>query len=138
MKLFITAFALIVAVSADFTVQTREDLLRYRSECASSLNIPEETVEKYKKWEFPEEDSTKCYIKCVFNKMHLFDDTTGPNVDNLVQQLAHGRDADEVRAEVVKCVDKNTDDNACHWAFRGFKCFQKNNLQLIKSSIKKD
>nr|6NBN_A Chain A, AAEL005772-PA [Aedes aegypti]6OG0_A Chain A, AAEL005772-PA [Aedes aegypti]6OGH_A Chain A, AAEL005772-PA [Aedes aegypti]6OII_A Chain A, AAEL005772-PA [Aedes aegypti]6OII_B Chain B, AAEL005772-PA [Aedes aegypti]6OMW_A Chain A, AAEL005772-PA [Aedes aegypti]6OMW_B Chain B, AAEL005772-PA [Aedes aegypti]6OMW_C Chain C, AAEL005772-PA [Aedes aegypti]6OMW_D Chain D, AAEL005772-PA [Aedes aegypti]6OMW_E Chain E, AAEL005772-PA [Aedes aegypti]6OMW_F Chain F, AAEL005772-PA [Aedes aegypti]6 len=122
----------------EFTVSTTEDLQRYRTECVSSLNIPADYVEKFKKWEFPEDDTTMCYIKCVFNKMQLFDDTEGPLVDNLVHQLAHGRDAEEVRTEVLKCVDKNTDNNACHWAFRGFKCFQKNNLSLIKASIKKD
>ncbi|XP_065089082.1 general odorant-binding protein 99a-like [Ochlerotatus camptorhynchus] len=138
MKLFIAVFALIAVAAAEFTVSTTEDLQRFRTECVTSLNVPAESVEKFKKWEFPEDDMTMCYIKCVFNKMQLFDDTEGPLVDNLVQQLAHGRDAEEVRTEVLKCVDKNTDDNTCHWAFRGFKCFQKNNLSLIKASIKKD
>ncbi|XP_062534215.1 general odorant-binding protein 99a-like [Armigeres subalbatus] len=138
MKLLIAVFALIAVVAADFKVSTSEDLLQYRTECVSALNVPAEYVEKFKKWEFPEDDTTKCYIKCVFNKMQLFEDTEGPLVDNLVQQLAHGRDADEVRTEVLKCVDKNTDNNACHWAYRGFQCFQKNNLSLIKASIKKD
>ncbi|KXJ69324.1 general odorant-binding protein 99a [Aedes albopictus] len=138
MKLFIAVFAVIAVAAADFTVSTTEDLQRFRNECVSSLSVPADYVEKFKKWEFPEDDTTMCYIKCVFNKMQLFDDTEGPLVDNLVLQLAHGRDGEEVRTEVMKCVDKNTDNNACHWAFRGFKCFQKNNLSLIKASIKKD
>ncbi|KAL1397319.1 hypothetical protein pipiens_009855 [Culex pipiens pipiens] len=138
MKLFIAVFALIAVAAADFTVKTTDDLQTYRSECVSSLSISDELVAKYRKWDFPEDDTTQCYIKCIFNKMELFDDNNGPIVDNLVLQLAHGRDADEVRAEILKCVDKNTDDNSCHWAFRGFKCFQTNNLQLIKASIKKD
>uniref|UniRef100_A0A182KHK4 Odorant-binding protein 9 n=1 Tax=Anopheles christyi TaxID=43041 RepID=A0A182KHK4_9DIPT len=125
-------------VSAEFVVQTREDLLKYRAECVQSLSVSDELVEKYKSWNFPEDDTTQCYIKCIFNKMQLFDDANGPIVDNLVVQLAHGRDVDEVRAEIVKCAGSNTDGNVCHWAFRGFQCFQKNNLSLIKASVKKD
>ncbi|XP_053687879.1 general odorant-binding protein 99a-like [Sabethes cyaneus] len=138
MKLFVAVLGLLAVASAEFTVQTSEDLHRYRNECVTALSVPEDHVAKFKKWQFPEDDTTQCYIKCIFNKMQLFDDTDGPLVDNLVQQLAHGRDADEIRAEIVKCVDKNTDGNTCHWAFRGFKCFQQNNLSLIKASIKKD
>ncbi|XP_058825089.1 general odorant-binding protein 99a-like [Topomyia yanbarensis] len=138
MKLFVALFALVAMVTADFTVQTGEDLLRYRGECVSSLSISDDYVSKFKKWEFPEDETTMCYIKCIFTKMQLFDETDGPIVDNLVQQLAHGRDADEVRAEIMKCVDKNIDNNACHWVYRGFKCFQKNNLSLIKASVKRD
>ncbi|XP_055607819.1 general odorant-binding protein 99a-like [Uranotaenia lowii] len=138
MKLFVAIFAVLAVAYADFTVQSTEDLQRYRTECAQSEGISDELVAKYRKWEFPEDDKTQCYIKCVFSKMHLFDETNGPIVDNLVQQLAHGRDAGEIREEVLKCVDANTDGNACHWAFRGFKCFQQNNLPLIKASIKKD
>ncbi|XP_058443199.1 general odorant-binding protein 99a-like [Malaya genurostris] len=139
MKLFIALFALVaVAAADDFVVQTGEDLLRYRGECVSSLSVPDDHVTKFKKWEFPEDDTTKCYIKCIFTKMQLFDETDGPIVENLVKQLAHGRDEAEIRAEILKCVDKNTDNNACSWAFRGFQCFQKNNLSLIKASIKKD
>ncbi|XP_052862705.1 general odorant-binding protein 99a-like isoform X1 [Anopheles cruzii] len=128
----------LVQVSAEFVVQTRDDLLKYRGECVKSLGVSDELVEKYKSWNFPEDDTTQCYIKCIFNKMQLFDDTNGPNVENLVQQLAHGRDAEEVRGEINKCTGSNTDGNICHWAFRGFQCFQKNNLSLIKASVKKD
>uniref|UniRef100_A0A240PNH4 Odorant-binding protein 9 n=1 Tax=Anopheles epiroticus TaxID=199890 RepID=A0A240PNH4_9DIPT len=138
LKFVVAILAFTAVMSAEFVVQTRDDLLKYRAECVQSLGVSDELVEKYKSWDFPEDDTTQCYIKCIFNKMQLFDDTTGPIVDNLVVQLAHGRDADEVRAEIVKCAGSNTDGNVCHWAFRGFQCFQKNNLSLIKASVKKD
>lgn len=71
--------------------------------------------------------------------MGLFEDATGFNVEHLVQQLGQGKNADEVRTEIVKCADDNTNkDTNCIWAYRGFKCFREAHLDLIKLSVKKD
>lgn len=117
-------------------MQTGEDLVKYRGECVSQLNVPAEKVEQYKQWKF--EDSDACYMECILSKMSLFEPETGFNVDNLVEQLGQGGDKADVRAKVEPCADKNTGkDDKCVWAFRGFKCFQTNNLSLIKASVQK-
>merc|ERR1712232_106051 len=139
---FITMKALFVVcltfamTLAEFRIQTGEDLGKYRGECVTQLNIPAEKVDQFKQWKFEEGDA--CYIECILNKMGLFDEATGFNVDNLVEQLGQSGDKTEIRSKVEPCADKNTaKDDKCKWAFRGFKCFQTNHLSLIKTSVAK-
>jgi len=143
MKYIILALFWVAVVSADsikdWRIQTQENIATYRPECASSLNISENLVNEYKKWNFPNDEKTRCYIRCIFKKMGLFDDTTGFNIDRLVKQLGQNRNESEVRPEVVKCADKNPNkDDACIWAFRGFNCFKAAHLSLIQTSVKKN
>jgi len=63
-------------VSAEFVVQTSEDLQKYREECKNELSIPDESIAKYKLWKF-EDDHAQCYINCVFRKMSLYDNDSG-------------------------------------------------------------
>lgn len=123
----------------EWHIQTQENLVSYRPECASSLSISDEAVAEYKKWNFPDDEKTRCYIRCIFNKMGLFEDATGFYVDRLVKQLGQNREEAEVRTEVLKCADKNPGkDDACIWAFRGFNCFKAAHLPLIQTSVKKN
>nr|QGW50693.1 odorant-binding protein 29 [Propsilocerus akamusi] len=135
MKVFIAIFALIAVTSAEFQVQTSEDLQKYRVECATENNIPAESIEHYKEWKF-EDAHAACYINCVFRKMQLYDNDSGFLVDNLVAQLTHGK-PDGIRASVEKCTETTETDN-CQKAFKGFVCFSKSNLGLIQQSVKKD
>lgn len=127
------------AYADDWKIQTHDNLSTYRPECASTLNIPENVVAEYKKWNFPDDEKTRCYIRCIFNKMGLFTDEQGFNVERLVKQLGQNRNETEVRAEILKCADKNeAKDNACVWAFRGFNCFKEAHLSLVQTSVKKN
>ncbi|CRK91656.1 CLUMA_CG005306, isoform A, partial [Clunio marinus] len=131
MKAFII-FALFAVAYADFKIATGDDLNRYRDLCKTELTIPDEDIEKFKKWDFTSERSP-CYINCVFRHMHLYDNETGFQIDNLVKQLGQGR-TDNIRPDIEKCIDNTVTDN-CQRAFKGFQCFGKNNLQMIKSSV---
>jgi hypothetical protein len=107
-------------------------MLKYREECVSELEVPEDLVEQYKKWTYPEDDKTKCYINCVMKKMDLFDDEKGWHVEYLVQQLG----GEKFRSDIEKCEDSKTDtDSLCSWTYRGFQCFKENNLSFIKKSV---
>lgn len=67
--------------------------------------------------------------------MGLFTDEKGFKVENLVQQLGQGRDADETRTEVTKCADKK-DATDANWAYKGLACFRGAHLDLIQMSVK--
>lgn len=54
-------------------------------------------------------------------------------VDNLVAQLGQGR-SDNIKPDIEKCID-NTIADHCQRAYKGFQCFSKNNLPMIKSSV---
>lgn len=112
---------------------TGADLIKYREECVTKLEVTPETVEEFKKWQFTNEKSA-CYIECIFEKMHLFEGNTF-NVDNLAIQLSHGEgNPDELKEGIRACIDETLTDN-CQKAFKGFACFKENNLYMIKKSV---
>lgn len=111
-------------------------MIAARKECAESKKVPAEHIEKYQKFDFPDDEVTRCYIECVFTKFELFDATKGFNHDNLKVQLNPNND-DKIKADIDKCADKNEQkSDSCTWAYRGFKCFISKNLPLVKQSIK--
>lgn len=77
MKFLIALFAVLAVVSAEFTVKTMEDLLKYRAHCVKEVNVTAEEVEQFKKWNFTEEGTAPCYLKCVFIQMELYDKEKG-------------------------------------------------------------
>lgn len=126
--------------SAEYVVKTRENLLQYRNECIDELQISADLVEQYKKWQYPNDAVTQCYLKCVFVKFGLFDTENGFNIENIHQQLvgasAEAVHDDALHGKVEACVDQNEQgSNACEWAYRGASCFIKNHLQLVQRSV---
>ncbi|XP_061401859.1 general odorant-binding protein 99a-like, partial [Musca vetustissima] len=85
MRVFIAVCLFFAVTSADYVVKTRENLLQFRNECIAELEIPENLVEQYKQWQYPNDSVTQCYLKCVFVKFGLFDTTQGFNVENIHQ-----------------------------------------------------
>lgn len=124
-------------IADEWKVQTHDDLIKYRNECVQTLGVTEEQVNKYKAWSFPDDEKTHKYIQCVFGKMGLFDETSGFNVEHLVQQLGQGRDANETRTEVTKCTGESKDAKAVNAAWKGLVCFRAAHLDLIQMSVKK-
>ncbi|KAL9899486.1 odorant-binding protein 99b [Glossina fuscipes fuscipes] len=124
----------------DYVVKTREDLLKFRDECSTKLNVPADLLEKYKKWQYPDDELTKCYMKCMFKNFGFFDENHGFDVHKIHKQLvgAHGAidHSDETHEKIAKCANKKPEDtDPCAWAYRGGVCFINSNLQLVKSSV---
>lgn len=124
--------------TGDYVVKTESDLLTARNECAKEVGgISSEDIEKYKKREFPDEEKTRCYLKCVFHKFGLFDDEHGFDVHKLHVQIednAQVDHSDETHQKIANCVDNNSQgSDPCTRAYRGVTCFVRNNLQLVKA-----
>jgi len=132
MKVFILFALIAAAYAADFKISTSDDLHKFRDQCKTELSLTDEAIAQFKKWQFTDEHSA-CYINCVFRHMQLYNNDSGFNVDNLVAQLGQGR-TDNIRPDIEKCVDNSIADH-CQRAFKGFQCFSKNNLNMIKSSV---
>lgn len=135
----------LLQTSAEYVVKNEENLLQFRRECVNELKVPEEHIQQFGKWQFPNDSVTQCYLKCVFEKFGFFDALTGFNVEHIHQQLqgaevAPPGDADHddvVHDKIEACVDNNEQgSNACEWAYRGGVCFIKKNLRLVKHSVK--
>jgi len=140
MKVIAVALCFLGLAYADYVVRTAEDLGGFRTECSGALNIPAEKVEGFKKWQFEDDELTRKYILCVFQKFPIYELGKGIIVDNLVSQLAAGSDKtrDEITTEVTKCVDKRGDsEDEAAYCFRQFVCFKKAHLPLIRASVKK-
>lgn len=121
-------------------MQSHDDLLKYRTQCVTKFAITEEQLNKYKAWNFEDNEQTRDYIHCIFGKMGLFDDETGFNEDHLLRQLTrNGGDEAETRTAIQACLTENaTFEGNSLKAFKGLKCFGSNYSSLIQSSIKKN
>ena len=139
--IFTILFALLALASAEeFRLRNQEDLMKARKECMEAKKVPAGHIEKYKKFDFPDDETTRCYLQCVLEKFQLFDAKNGFKTQNLLVQLGNGKDnKDKVKADIEKCADKNEQkSDSCTWAYRGFKCFISKNLPLVQESIKKN
>lgn len=123
---------------ADFTAKTKEDLGAARAYCVEKLSVPENMVVEFRKWNFPNEEITRCYIECMLNKLELFDAANGgAHVDNLVIQFGGVESRPTIKSDIQECIDNNTHaDDHCTWAFTQFLCFVKSNLSLVQESVK--
>ncbi|CAD6992769.1 general odorant-binding protein 99a [Ceratitis capitata] len=135
-------FAVVVADHgdhSDYVVKTGEDLARYRDQCVAKLSIPADLVEKYKKWEYPDDEKSRCYLKCVLESFGLFDDAKGFDVHKVHHQLGGG-DVDhsnELHGKIENCAKEGdaAGEDACTRAYRGALCFFKENLALVKQNV---
>ncbi|XP_061395437.1 general odorant-binding protein 99a-like, partial [Musca vetustissima] len=123
-----------------YVVKTRDQHLQFRNECIAELQVPENLLEQYKKFDYPNDATTQCYLKCIFVKFGFFDTTSGFNVENIHQQLvgtsAEANHDDELHTKISSCIDKNEQgSNACEWVYRGATCLIKNNLPLVQRSV---
>ncbi|KAM8705325.1 hypothetical protein ACLKA7_009744 [Drosophila subpalustris] len=154
MKVFILLLTLAVALAdehdhhhhhhhehgAGYVVKTHDDLIRYRSVCSEQVHATPEDVAKYVKWQFTDEEKTRCYLKCVFEHFGFFDAEHGFDVHKVHEQLAAGSavdHTDETHKKIADCADNNAQgSDACTWAYRGGMCFMRSNLQLVQHSVK--
>lgn len=120
-------------------VKTSEDLANYRIECASELELPHDKLESYKKFEYGDDDQTKCYLNCSLTKAGIFHPEKGFNLENSVKQLAPNHSVNEIeiiRTQIAHCFDSNEQgSDACEWAFRGAACMVNSNLDMIMKSL---
>nr|AID61305.1 odorant binding protein [Calliphora stygia] len=128
--------------SHDYVVKHHDDLVKFRDECSTKLKISPELMEKYKSWEYPDDEATHCYMKCIFEHFGFFDEHKGFDVHKIHHQLVGEHVTvdhnDETHHKIEHCADKNTQgSDACTWAYRGGMCFIRSNLQLVKGSVHK-
>lgn len=121
----------------DWTTKSLPDLIAARQACVAKLNVPEETLVKYKAWNFTDDELTRSYITCVFKEFGLFCDHEGFHIDRLVLQFKSGDD-DDIQSRIERCTNKTDADTTNElWVFRAFKCFTADNLALVKSRMTK-
>ncbi|XP_017472956.1 PREDICTED: general odorant-binding protein 99b [Rhagoletis zephyria] len=150
MKYFIAFLSLIVVVlayhdhsehHADYVVKSKEDLAHARDHCVSKLTIADDLVEKYKKWEYPDDEKTHCYLKCIFEELGLYDDEKGFDVHKVHHQVAGDKvdHFDDLHKTIESCAKEGADsDDSCIRAYRGGICLINNNLTLVKQSFVSD
>lgn len=125
--------------TAGWRIQTVDDLLRNRNKCVKILELEDAFEEEFEGlFEFSNLDSAKCMIKCIMNRMGLFNDKRGPHVGRLVKQMkfASASSTKDIRSEIVNCVNQNTtiDPEArCERAYALYQCIQNSNLIQLQS-----
>ncbi|KAH8311928.1 hypothetical protein KR044_008624 [Drosophila immigrans] len=151
MKVFILLLTLAVALADEhdhhhhhhehgsYVVKTHDDLVRFRSACSEKVHATPEDVAKFVKWDFADEEKSRCYLKCVFEHFGFFDAEHGFDVHKIHEQLGGGQavdHSDDTHKKIADCADNNSQgSDACTWAYRGGMCFMRSNLQLVKHSV---
>ena len=86
-------------------------------------------MEQYKKQNFPNNPTTRCYIKCFLEMFRLFDAIDGFKTENLMSQLTNGP---AIRFNLEQCADISTDKtDACTWAYKVFMCLYIQKLPIV-------
>lgn len=120
---------------------TREQSLEHqrtlraaRKQCMESLDLTVEDALQHGLQDFSQYGKTKCLPKCLFEKLEIFDETNGFDVDCTTERFflaLVNRKKELIRERAVKCADKKLQSaNACEWAHRGLQCFTAKGLTL--------
>ncbi|KAL5284372.1 Obp99a.2 family protein [Megaselia abdita] len=127
MKLLLIFLVAVTLASAEYTVKTKEVIIAYRDECVKDLDIPEETVEKFKKLEYEDTPLVHKYASCMFEKFGFYTKEDGFDVNFLQKQVdqVNQEERDELHDKIQKCVDEG---NTC--AYTVGMCLQRENIKL--------
>nr|ABW78528.1 odorant-binding protein 99b [Drosophila melanogaster] len=125
----------------DYVVKTHEDLTNYRTQCVEKVHASEELVEKYKKWQYPDDAVTHCYLECIFQKFGFYDTDHGFDVHKIHIQLAgpgvEVHESDEVHQKIAHCAETHSKEgDSCSKAYHAGMCFMNSNRQLVQHSVK--
>ncbi|XP_017041614.1 general odorant-binding protein 99b [Drosophila ficusphila] len=124
----------------EYVVKTHDDLVTYRTYCAEKVHASEELVDKYKKWQYPDDSVTRCYLECVFQKFGFYDPEHGFDVHKIHVQLAGPNQADhsdETHQKIAHCAETHSKEgDSCSKAYHAGMCFMNSNLQLVQHSVK--
>lgn len=115
------------------TLSTNAELNEDRQNCVNLLQIPADLVKNYESQNYPNDDKTKCYVKCILSKMEFFDETNGFSVAPAAIATSEGSSETKriIADKVKKCsFNRLETENACQWAYRGYECFKKEGLTL--------
>ncbi|XP_017000477.1 general odorant-binding protein 99b [Drosophila takahashii] len=122
-----------------YVVKSHDDLVTYRSYCAEKVHAGEELVEKYKKWQYPDDAVTHCYLECIFEKFGFYDAEHGFDVHKIHVQLAGGNaevnHSDETHQKIAHCAESHKEGDSCSKAYHAGMCFMNANLQLVQHSV---
>ncbi|XP_058832155.1 general odorant-binding protein 99a-like [Topomyia yanbarensis] len=122
---------LLVAVS----VASSHTIKSLVAECKQTMPVSDELEKSFLEFQFPpEEQTTRCMIKCIGEKMQLFDTETGFHLDNIRTLLLGADSSKEFSEEQLKCLEKVGDDeqDECGAAFQTYQCFEQEFLEVMK------
>ncbi|XP_055616054.1 general odorant-binding protein 99a-like [Toxorhynchites rutilus septentrionalis] len=127
---------LVALASAGWRIQTVDDLLRNRHKCVKILNLENTLKDEFELFDFPEETSARCVIKCILNRLGLFSDKRGPHIGRLVKQMKYASvsSTKEIKREVQACAyTRMEQEDGCERAYALYQCIQNSNLRLLQS-----
>ncbi|XP_054273035.1 general odorant-binding protein 83a-like isoform X2 [Macrosteles quadrilineatus] len=90
--------------------------------CVKETGVSEDSFSAAAKGDFKEDDSLKCYMKCLLVQMGVFsEEDMSLDKEAMIEMVP-----DEVKEQSTKAVEKCTPlhgENGCEMAFNLYKCF---------------
>ncbi|KAH8355881.1 general odorant-binding protein 99b [Drosophila serrata] len=123
-----------------YVVKTHDDLVTYRHFCAEKVHASAELVEQYKKWQYPDDAVTHCYLECIFEKFGFYEPEHGFDVHKIHVQLSGAGSTvdhnDETHQKIVHCAETHAKEaDSCSRAYHAGMCFMNANLRLVQHSV---
>lgn len=101
----------------------KEFVVKIIPQCVSELKLDESIMEKFSQNNLEPTPENKCFVKCLFVKLHVMDNDGHLTTDNLAEKL--GNDQKQV-AVYEECASKSdaVKPDPCDTAFGIFQCLK--------------
>ncbi|CAD7087223.1 unnamed protein product [Hermetia illucens] len=133
MKSLIIFCAIFAVVFANWSTPTKEQFKQHRDDCLKEGNVPEETANKIRKEQYPNDRDTYCYIRCVGSKSGIWNDRKGYDIDRSLQVFeANGYEV--TRENLERCFAPLPGADTCTWAGVNMRCLRDNKYVTKKAS----
>ncbi|XP_011210423.1 general odorant-binding protein 99a [Bactrocera dorsalis] len=139
MKFFIVMLAVVTLAYAEDEWMPKNDaeVSVIRQECIKDFPLSEEQLQKFRIFEYPEEEALRKYLLCVTKAVGIFTEHEGYHADRVAKQFNINLDEAEVTIIAEGCADKNVEGSSADvWAYRIHKCVMASKLgERVKAYI---
>nr|ALG36134.1 odorant binding protein 1 [Sclerodermus sp. MQW-2015] len=101
---------------------------KLRQECIEKTGAAEDAIDNASKGIFAEDDKLKCYFKCIFEELTVFDESGKVNYDIILEMLPE--EAKEVGQKIIDDCKDTTGKDLCELAYNINRCAYDSNPQI--------
>nr|XP_015835846.1 PREDICTED: pheromone-binding protein-related protein 6-like [Tribolium castaneum] len=121
------ALCLVEIFAIEMDDDMKELINNLHNTCTGETGATDDQIENARKGNFAEDDSFKCYFKCVFDQMGCMTDDGKVDSEAVIAVMPPEL-ADKIASTVRGCTEVGA--NPCETAWLANKCYQKSNPDM--------